>query len=251
MSPKNNIHILIITIFLLGAALFSPCTENLMAEETAPVYVNVLVLDYTPVIGEADRLKFQVETVTSGDPHPCKVYAGRILTLPISDSLRGQVFLFDRANLGIARDETGAYAGNFKVIEKYHREIQLPLGLKTDLFSDEKTYTKGQKVKMTILAKNTGKETITLPLPSAKQFDFVVRNAKGQEVWRWSSGKLFITMYQSMIFALREEKKFEYIWNMKDNNGKPVPKGTYTIEGCIATEPMYPAGRGRVSIVIK
>jgi len=58
-------------------------------------------------------------------------------------------------------------------------------------------------------------------------------------------------MLQSMIFALREEKVFSETWDMKDNSGKPVGPGVYTVEGFIATSPLYPVGAGRVRIRIK
>ncbi len=241
---KFYISFLIIILFLWVSISPSPAQDD-------HINLNITILDYHGKINDMGNIKFIIDEMVSGDLGRKFFYPGKVVTLPIEGEKLRDIYLFDTAKVTLRRSGKTVYAGDLEITEKYDHKIELPLDLKTDLICDKKVYKRGEKIKLTIKARNDGKRPVILPLPTAQQYDFTVRNKDGEMVWQWSNGKFFINMLQSMIFALREEKVYTQNWNMKDNSGRTVPAGTYTIEGFISTNPVYPVGKGRVKITIK
>jgi len=244
-SGKEFLIIIIVLLFLFSLR------GEAFAQGSGEARIKITILDYKASISGIGRIKFVIDEVFSNTLAKTSLYKGKIVTLTIRGMKRTDISLFDEAQITLGKNGRKTVAKDLEITEKYHKRIELPLNLKTDIYCDKKIYFRNEKVKMTLLAKNTGRKPIVLPLSSAKQYDFIVRNSSGRIEWQWSNGKMFITMLQSMIFALREEKKFEVTWDKKDNFGKPVSPGVYTVEGNIATSPPYPAGRGRIRIRIK
>ena len=246
MNSMTRIYIsfLVLTLFLTFSV--SPSSAD-----GGSVNLKITVLDYHGKINNMGKIKFIIEEIVSGDLGKKFFYPGKVVTLPIEGEKLRDIYLFDSAKVTLRKHGKTIQAENLEITEKYHHKIKLPLDLKTDLICDKKVYKRGEKIKLTIKARNDGKRPVILPLPTAKQYDFTVRNKDGEMVWQWSNGKFFINMLQSMIFALREEKVYTHTWNMKDNSGKTVPAGVYTIEAFIATNPAYPVGSGRTKVVIK
>lgn len=239
-----------LVVFLLLAFILLASTAPSMAEDDF-VNLNITILDYHGKISDTGKIKFLINEIVSGDLGKNFFYPGKVVTLPVEGEKMRDIYLFDTAKVTVRKSGKMVVAENLEITEKYHHKIELPMDLKTDLFCDKKVYKRGEKIKLTIKARNDGQRPVILPLPTAKQYDFTVRNKDGEMVWQWSNGKFFINMLQSMIFALREEKVYTQDWNMKDNSGRTVPAGIYTIEGFVATNPAYPVGSGRIKIIVK
>lgn len=56
---------------------------------------------------------------------------------------------------------------------------------------DKTTYGPGQRVLVRITIRNTKNTPLELTFPSGQDFDVVIRNEKGEEVYRWSQGRVF------------------------------------------------------------
>ena len=90
--------------------------------------------------------------------------------------------------------------------------------------------------------RNTTGAPIELVWPSGQRYDFVIRDEKGQIVWRWSEGRAFTLVFGTESFS-GERNYTELIRLGRD--GKPFPPGKYTLEAWLATQPrIYAATAG-------
>jgi len=236
----------LLLIIILAAVLLLPGQHIFQA--WAEVRIRAKLLDYYFKMNSFDKLKFEVVQVIGGSEKADWIYPGKILVLPVLDQEVEQLYLFDLATLNVVKYGDEAGVKDISVYQREEEKVELPLELYIKIETDRKVYKKASQVKMTITAQNVGKRSIVLPLPSTQKVDFIVRDSSGNIVWRWSQSRAFLALLQSMIFARREMKKFTEVWNMKDNYGMRVKPGTYYVEGYIATNPQYPAGRTRIVI---
>jgi hypothetical protein len=102
------------------------------------------------------------------------------------------------------------------------------------LDTGEKRYRIGEKVPLRMTLANLETRPITIPFRTRQQFDFeVVRD--GRRVWNWAHGESFTRGYAPVILGPTERLTFSSTWSQLGNDGKPVPRGTYTVRGFIAT----------------
>ena len=80
-----------------------------------------------------------------------------------------------------------------------------------------------KSAKITFVLKNTGKSNAVFQF-AGKQFEYRVKNSSGQTVYTYSkAGSSTLTL------APDKSKSFSHIWDFKDNNGKRLKGGTYTV----------------------
>lgn len=75
----------------------------------------------------------------------------------------------------------------------------------------------------TLALHNGTARAIDVVFPSGKTHEFVVLDAAGREVWRWSDGKLFTQLLQSRIVGANEALSFDERWDA------PLAAGRYTL----------------------
>ncbi len=78
--------------------------------------------------------------------------------------------------------------------------------------TDKMSYSVGEPIKMTLKIFNYTEEDIAFHFDTSQRYDFIIEDEEGNEVWRWSEGRMFAQM-------LGEE-------NLGPNN----PEVTYTTE---------------------
>ena len=98
----------------------------------------------------------------------------------------------------------------------------------------------GDTVELTLRVRNDGPDSIDLELPGRPvAFDIVVVGPDGGEVWR----RLRDAVSPSILMLLRlgpgESREFTTTWAQRDNAGRPVAPGRYTVYGVLP----FPAGR--------
>lgn len=90
------------------------------------------------------------------------------------------------------------------------------------------------KLDVRLTLRNTTEQPALLTYPSSQDFEVVLRNQRGEVIWRWSDGQTFLTVYRE------EEFTGERTWIVKapltDANGKAWEPGIYTVEAELATE---------------
>jgi hypothetical protein len=93
-----------------------------------------------------------------------------------------------------------------------------------------------------LMVTNQSDSLIPFRFNSGKTCDFVVHEAvSGKEVWRWSNGNFFTQMLRSDSLRPKGKWQFEENWDGKDNDGRPVPPGTYRMTAIVASTPALQA----------
>ena len=117
--------------------------------------------------------------------------------------------------------------------------------------SDKQEYTHGEpgvvyvmpptgKLKATLTVKNVSGKVQKLEFRSGQKYDFVIRDAKGKELVRWSKDKGFI----ASIEEIELEPGNQLTYNdevLLGDIAKPLPEGDYTLEGILTSHPSISA----------
>jgi len=99
-----------------------------------------------------------------------------------------------------------------------------PVGI--DLFTLGVFFKQGEPVRLVITV--AASETITLHYRTTQRYDIVITDPDGKEVWRWSKDKAFGEVVEEVTLEENETLTFNESWDQRDNNGQPVPPGSYT-----------------------
>jgi hypothetical protein len=95
----------------------------------------------------------------------------------------------------------------------------------------------GQPVPLTLKLQNTSKHPVELPFSGRPAYDFVVTRPDGMEVWSWSHGQAIQAILEFKTLKPGEALEFAAAWEQRDNEGQPVPSGTYRVQGILRLEP--------------
>ena len=85
----------------------------------------------------------------------------------------------------------------------------------------------GRVVDFTLAIKNTGGSPVALSFSTAQRFDVVIWNDDCLEVWRWSRGRAFAQVAQSLSVPAGGTTVFNIPWEQRDQLGHPVRIGAY------------------------
>lgn len=82
----------------------------------------------------------------------------------------------------------------------------------------------------------TGSEPADLLFPSSQEYDVVLRDAAGKQLWRWSDGRAFLTVIvRKSVFDLAASVEVPL-----DPGGQILPDGVYSVEAWLTTSPGVP-----------
>ena len=96
---------------------------------------------------------------------------------------------------------------------------------------DKDGYKQGEPVKITLRLVNCADAQITRSFPDTQRYDFSVRVAGGEELWRWSEGQEFQPEAADETLESAQVVTFTETWDQKDNEGKQVAAGEYEVGG--------------------
>lgn len=82
----------------------------------------------------------------------------------------------------------------------------------------------------TLTVKNVSTAEQKLTFSSGQKYDFVIRNAKGGEIKRWSADMMFTQALEDLSMAPGKEQTYKEVMDLGEA-GKPLPLGGYTLEG--------------------
>ena len=91
------------------------------------------------------------------------------------------------------------------------------------------------RVEFQLDIRNNTKRMIELRFPSGKTHEFVVEDASGKEVWRWSKSRMFTQGLQNKLVKAKDAAVFREEWNPQDVKGKftaiaTLPSNNHPIE---------------------
>jgi len=87
-----------------------------------------------------------------------------------------------------------------------------------------------ERVSFALHVANNTKKMLELRFPNGQTHEFVVLDASGREVWRWSRGRMFTQAIRNKLLKGREETVFEDDWSAKGL------RGTYTAIATLRSE---------------
>jgi hypothetical protein len=105
--------------------------------------------------------------------------------------------------------------------------------------SDKSTYRAGESVKFTVTVINQDDQPRTLHFPNGQNFDITVTPTNQNEAlwrWDWSHDRMFTQMLREQVLKPGETLTFNATWNQKDNEGKKMPRGEYSVQAKLTTE---------------
>jgi Intracellular proteinase inhibitor len=76
---------------------------------------------------------------------------------------------------------------------------------------------------------NTGAHRLEVNFPNGKTHDLVVLDSLGNEVWRWSNGRMFTQTLQNKVLHSADSLDYDAVWH-------DAPAGTYTAIATLASE---------------
>lgn len=88
--------------------------------------------------------------------------------------------------------------------------------------------TKGT-VRFAIAVTNESRKRVELTFPHGQTHDFAVLDARGREVWRWSTGRMFTQAMQNRLLDARDAAIYTEKW-------RPDAPGQYTLVAELLSE---------------
>lgn len=117
-----------------------------------------------------------------------------------------------------------------------------PGGIGLHIETDKALYHPGEPVTISLTLFNHSGDKITFHFRSSKRYDFFINDEGGNEVWRWSSDKLFAMVLGEVTMApgskLTYSVRFEGL----------LRPGTYGVTGLLADERGSMSGEIRIGI---
>ncbi len=86
-----------------------------------------------------------------------------------------------------------------------------------------------------LVVRNRTDLPIELIFPTSQRFDFIVRDARGQEVLRWSDGRAFLEVVGKDTLR-NESRSYSADILLRSRDGKLLSAGFYTLVGYLTTQ---------------
>ena len=107
--------------------------------------------------------------------------------------------------------------------------------------SSKFTVNAGSVVEFTLDIRNHTPKMVELRFPTGKTHDFVVKDAKGKEVWRWSKARMFTSGVQNKLIKAKDVVTFTEGWDASHHRGKftataVLPSDNHPIEETVEFE---------------
>ncbi|HVP58408.1 MAG TPA: BsuPI-related putative proteinase inhibitor [bacterium] len=110
------------------------------------------------------------------------------------------------------------------------------------------SYAIGERMQMTLTARNTTGQMVTLTFPTAQRADFVIKRG-GKLVWQWSAGMMYAEVITHQTIAPGDSLTIGTQWDQDLGGGTNPGLGAYTIQGVLKTRPERVTPEKRFGIV--
>ena len=92
-------------------------------------------------------------------------------------------------------------------------------------------FAAGEAIAMSLTITNCSDAPVIRHYSDSQQFDFVVSDDEGQEVWRWSDGFAFLQILMEQTLQPDESVTYTEIWDQNSDDAQPVSPGRYQVLG--------------------
>ena len=93
----------------------------------------------------------------------------------------------------------------------------------------------GKTLNIDFSLKNSSDKELKLLFGSGHQYDIVVTDVEGREVYNWAADRSFTMAIINKDLAPGQELSYSEEWDYTDNEGKPLPAGKYLVKVTIVT----------------
>jgi hypothetical protein len=111
------------------------------------------------------------------------------------------------------------------------------------LTANKAVYAEGEPVELTLQVVNRGPRPVTLQFRDSQRYDFLIWNAQGQEVWRWSADQMFAQILGHEILS-SDGGKLTYRIVARAT----LMQGAYTVTGVVPAIDAQMSARLEVTI---
>lgn len=130
-----------------------------------------------------------------------------------------------------------------------HADTPLVLTLQ----ANKKIYKRGETVRFTFTAHNTGRQSVKVKFPSSQEFDITATpvtstppwNSK-MAIWNWAHGRMFTQSVGERTIAPGATQTWTATWKQTDNQGRLMGRGRYGVQARLMT----PKGINNLSNVL-
>lgn len=138
--------------------------------------------------------------------------------------------------LGLVMMLTGCGAGNQETngssSEEESTETTSPSFDLADIKTTLDSKQTNENVTFTITFANDAEEPVDFTFSSGQKFEIVVRDASGQEVYRFSEGKMFTMALETLKLEAGESVTFQDVWEYK-KDGVNLESGEYKVTASV------------------
>ena len=99
----------------------------------------------------------------------------------------------------------------------------------------------GGETAFSLIVTNRAETPAKLDFPTGQTYDFIVLGGD-QEAWRWSYDRAFTQAFHSLALDPGESVSYQETWEARDNAGKAVAPGDYSVIGVLTSLPEQRAG---------
>jgi hypothetical protein len=207
----------------------------------------LLEMSPTPAPGDWGR-------VTSTYPldTPAQILNGRTY-IPLrfaSEALEGEVrYLAAEPAIHISTERVAGFRAEMPPRAAPPPAAPAPRGLnvRLELPAERFSLAEHESIPLRFSVINTAARPLALEFSSGQMYDFEVRR-NGELVWNWAHDRFFTQALQRREVPAGEGIEFTESWNLRNNEGEPVPPGQYTLRAVLTT--MGPAARPAVERTI-
>ncbi|MGG1599395.1 MULTISPECIES: BsuPI-related putative proteinase inhibitor [Paenibacillus] len=123
------------------------------------------------------------------------------------------------------------HPGGTEELEKEEKHEKEPAKSVTGYFDTTlEAKQEGDRMKFSFSVRNTSGKDLQISYSSGQKYDIYVYNEANEEIYRWSVNKAFTQALIVSSLKKADTLSFTEVWDLKDNQGKRVPKGRYTIQ---------------------
>ncbi len=98
------------------------------------------------------------------------------------------------------------------------------------LTTDKSSYAVGERIVIELIVFNRTAEDLIFDFRNAQKFDFIIEDAAGTRVWRWSDGRMFTqALGEEILGPGREEVVYTETYT------EPLQRGGYKVIGALVS----------------